>query len=71
MRRVLLDTNIVLDFLLQRQPFVTEAEVLWQIIKNGEIQGYVSATTLTNIFYITRKSKGSKWQSRIFPKFYQ
>jgi predicted nucleic acid-binding protein len=52
---VLIDTNIALDFLLQREPFFTDAERLFQAINSGLIVGYVTATTLTDIFYIARK----------------
>jgi predicted nucleic acid-binding protein len=53
--RVLVDTNIVLDFLLQREPFFRDAELLFQAIEAEQIIGYVTATTLTDIFYISRK----------------
>jgi predicted nucleic acid-binding protein len=53
--RVLIDTNIVLDFLLQRNPFVQDAELIFQAMDCGQIIGYVTATTLTDIFYISRK----------------
>ena len=53
--RVLVDTNIVLDFLLQREPFFQNTEPLFQAIDVGEIVGYVTATTLTDIFYISRR----------------
>ncbi|MCL1465391.1 MULTISPECIES: type II toxin-antitoxin system VapC family toxin [Argonema] len=53
--RVLVDTNIVLDFLLQREPFFQEAEQLFQEIDSGRVVGYVTATTLTDIFYISRR----------------
>jgi predicted nucleic acid-binding protein len=56
--RVLLDTNIILDFLLAREPFFSDADALMQSIRSGQIQGFVTATTLTDIFYIARKSKG-------------
>jgi predicted nucleic acid-binding protein len=48
--RVLIDTNIVLDFLLQREPFFQDAELLFQAINAGQLIGYVTATTLTDIF---------------------
>lgn len=54
--RVLLDTNIILDYLLEREPFVRDADALIQTIRTGQIQGYVTATTLTDIFYIARKA---------------
>ncbi|MEN9871965.1 MAG: hypothetical protein RLZZ171_2957 [Cyanobacteriota bacterium] len=57
--RVLIDTNVVLDFLLERQPFVESAAKLFQQIDNGQIEGFITATTITNIYYILRKAAGS------------
>lgn len=62
--RVLVDTNIVLDFLLQREPFSQDVELLFQAIDVGEIVGYVTATTLTDIFYISRRHTRSVEQAR-------
>jgi predicted nucleic acid-binding protein len=62
--RVLIDTNIVLDFLLQREPFFQDAELLFQSVGSGQIIGYVTATTLTDIFYISRKHTRSVEQAR-------
>ncbi len=62
--RVLIDTNIVLDFLLQREPFFQDAELLFQAIDVGQLIGYVTATTLTDIFYISRKHTRSVEQAR-------
>lgn len=56
--RVLIDTNIVLDVLLERQPFAEEATALFETVESGGIEGYVGAATLTDIFYIVRKGKG-------------
>ena len=53
--RVLVDTNIVLDFLLQRESFFQDADLLFQVIDTGQVVGHVTATTLTDIFYIARK----------------
>lgn len=57
--RVLIDTNVVLDFLLEREPFVESAAKLFQQIDNGQIEGFITATTITNIYYILRKAAGS------------
>ena len=56
---VLIDTNIILDFLLQREPFFLDADQLFQKIDAGDVVGYVTATTLTDIFYIARRQTGS------------
>jgi predicted nucleic acid-binding protein len=57
--RVLLDTNIILDYLLEREPFLASAEALFEAIDSGKAVGYVTATTLTDIFYIARKQTRS------------
>ena len=47
--RILVDTNIVLDVLLEREPFVSEARDLFEVIRTQQIIGYVTATTITDI----------------------
>ncbi|GBO56401.1 hypothetical protein APA_4737 [Pseudanabaena sp. lw0831] len=53
--KVLIDTNVLLDFLLEREPFKKDVEELFAAIDSGQIIGFVTATTLTDIFYIARK----------------
>lgn len=62
--RVLIDTNILLDFLLQRERFFQDAELLFQSIDEGQVVGYGTATTLTDIFYISRRHTRSIEQAR-------
>ncbi len=62
--RVLIDTNILLDFLLQREPFFQDAELLFDAIDSGLVVGNVTATTLTDIFYIAQKHTRSIEQAR-------
>ncbi|MBE9128365.1 MULTISPECIES: putative toxin-antitoxin system toxin component, PIN family [unclassified Coleofasciculus] len=62
--RVLIDTNVILDYLLEREPFLQDAELLFQAIGSEQVIGYVTATTLTDIFYIARKQTQSIEQAR-------
>ena len=57
--RVLIDTNVVLDFLQGREPFAENAVQLFERIDTGEIEGFIAATTITNIYYIVRKFAGA------------
>lgn len=43
--RVLLDTNVVLDLFLDREPFADNAEIIWTANEKKQIDGYVSAIT--------------------------
>ena len=58
MKLVLFDTNVVLDVLLNRAPWGTEAAACRQAIDEGRIVGCLTATTITDIFYVARKHKG-------------
>ncbi|HKP53778.1 MAG TPA: PIN domain-containing protein [Chloroflexia bacterium] len=58
--RVLLDTNVVLDVLLVRAPFVETSSQVWQRVDDGSIEGYVLASAVTDIFYLARKQVGLK-----------
>jgi predicted nucleic acid-binding protein len=42
--RVLIDTNVVLDFLQEREPFVENAARLFERIDTGEIEGFIRAS---------------------------
>ena len=57
MMRVLLDTNVVLDFVLTRQLFFADADEIFFRLKNNEFEAFVSAITPINVFYTTRKEK--------------
>jgi len=53
--RVLFDTNIILDLLLDREPFAEHAAELWCANADGRIEGFVSVITPINLFYIARR----------------
>jgi len=57
--RVLLDTNVVLDWLLNRAPWADEALPLWQARDAGQLIAYLPASALTDIFYIARRQVGA------------
>jgi predicted nucleic acid-binding protein len=56
--KTLLDTNIIMDALQERQPFDVEAkEILWRG-QNKEIDILFTANALSDIFYLYRKARG-------------
>jgi len=52
---VLIDTNIILDNLLQREPFAESANKIIDLCESGKVQGYLACHTFPNVFYILRK----------------
>lgn len=57
--RVLLDTSVMPDWLLDRKPWSDEAESLWQARDTGRLVAYLQASALTDIFYIARRQVGA------------
>ncbi|MEN3331840.1 MAG: hypothetical protein V7641_1205 [Blastocatellia bacterium] len=57
--RVLLDTDVILDLLLERAGFVEHAAALWEAHEQGRLEAYISVITPVNVFYIARKLKGA------------
>jgi len=57
MKKVLLDTNIILDFILYREAFYQDAEVIFELSSNQEICSFISASSITDLFYIIKKQK--------------
>ena len=62
--RVLLDTNVILDFFLEREPFYEAASKLFEAIAEERLFGFVSASSVTDIFYICRKQTQSFEEAR-------
>ena len=55
MKNVLIDTNILLDVCLKREPFYTNSIRFLSHIEQNGITGAIASTTITNIYYILRK----------------
>jgi len=52
LKRVLFDSDVLLDVLAQRQPFVIASAQALNKVTHEQVQGYVSGHAVTNIFYI-------------------
>ena len=58
--KILFDTNIILDVMLLRDPFLRAATSLLAEVERKNIEGFVCSTTVTTIYYLVSKTKGSK-----------
>lgn len=54
--KVLYDTNVILDALLARQPYATDAAYLMAMAERKIIDGLLCATTITTLYYILAKA---------------
>ncbi len=50
--RTFVDTNVVLDVLLERQPFYERSAAVWTLAELGRIEGVICPVSFTNVFYI-------------------
>ena len=53
--KVYFDTNVLLDVLQARQPFVVESRRVWGLAEQRRIDGLISVLTLPNIYYVARR----------------
>lgn len=52
---LLIDANILLDVLMNRQDFVKDSSMIWKLCETNQAKGYISVLTIANLMYIMRK----------------
>ena len=57
--KVLIDTNVALDFLLHREDY-RNAENVYLLAEENKITGYISASAVTDIFFLAKGTLGKK-----------
>lgn len=53
-----MDTNILLDVLLDRQPFCHPAQILWTLAQKRSIKAAISAVSMSHVFFVLKKLTG-------------
>lgn len=53
--KIMCDTNIFLDVLLEREPFADDSSRVLSLCEEHRLEGFVSASCITDIFYLVRK----------------
>jgi predicted nucleic acid-binding protein len=69
--RVLLDTNIILDIAMGRPGYAEKAKELMFHLNREQIPFFISATTVTDIYYILRKSENHASAMEFLQNFVQ
>lgn len=62
--RALIDTNVILDVLFDRREFLPASADVWLANEQGLYEGFVSAITPINVYYIARSAKRDKKAGR-------
>lgn len=68
MKRVLLDTNIVIDLLAKREPFDQDARKLFSFADNEKVNLFTSALSIANINYVLLRDKKPEEAKQILRK---
>lgn len=58
--RILIDTNVLLDYLLTREPFYQDAKNVISVCADGRVKGCIAAHSISNMFFILRKDYDAK-----------
>ena len=69
MRKLFIDTNIVIDLLGKREPFYEDAAKLFSLADRGKVKLYLSALTIANANYVLSKLRSAKEARVILQKF--
>ena len=58
--RLFVDSDVVIDFFTDREPNANPASELFELNEQGIVRLFLSAMSINNIYYITRKFLGHK-----------
>lgn len=60
----LIDTCVIIDALQSREPFVSDAQAIFLNVANQQFNGYITANSVTDIYYLTHKALHSDKEAR-------
>ena len=67
--KILIDTDVLIDFLYQREEFFENALKIISLIESKKVNGFVSSLIIWNLYYILLKHLGSKVARRKIKDF--
>jgi predicted nucleic acid-binding protein len=56
MKRVLIDTDVILDFFFDRKPFSDNSAKVLALCESKEITGYITSVIISNVYYLLRQT---------------
>ena len=65
---LLIDTNVILDVLINRPEFVKDSSMIWKLCETEQARGYISTLTYANMMYVMRKQMTPDQIAEIFHK---
>lgn len=65
MKKILIDTDVILDFFLDREPFSENAAKILSLCESKQITGFITPVIISNVYYLLSQ-KGK--QERVIDK---
>lgn len=56
MNKVLIDSDVILDFFFDREPFSNEAAKIFTLCETKKIKGYITPLICSNVYYLLRQT---------------
>ena len=56
MKRILIDTDVILDFFFDRKPFSDNAAKVLSLCESREIKGFITSVIISNVYYLLRQT---------------
>mgnify|MGYP001628126429 FL=1 len=56
MDKILIDTDVILDFFFDREPFAEFATEIFNLCESDQIKGYTTPVIICNVYYLLRKT---------------
>jgi predicted nucleic acid-binding protein len=56
MTKLLIDTDVILDFFFQREPFADSAAQILSLCESKKIKGYITPVIVSNVYYLLRQT---------------
>ena len=56
MTRILIDTDVILDFFSDRQAFAESASKIFSLCESKEIRGFITPVIISNVYYLLRQT---------------
>src|SRR5436190_1869699 len=58
--RTFVDTNVLLDVLTEREPFLEDSVAIWSLAESGRAEAHISALSVANCWYVVKRQRGMK-----------
>jgi len=56
MQKVLIDTDVILDFFFDRKPYSDYAAQILALCESKEIKGFITSVIVSNVYYLLRQT---------------